>query len=164
MMAKIKFDDACFSVRVGAIMYNKDKTHILMQQPDGKDFWLSPGGRLEIGEEINVDIARELDEELGLENEKLDLKIIMESFIKLPNKMNYHEVGFYYVTTIDENKYGYDLNKAFHPKDEEHDVTSIFKWLKIDELSDYIFFHEALKNKIINLDNTNNIEHIIYQK
>lgn len=162
MMVNIKNDNNTFCVRVGAIIYNKEKTHVLLQQPENKNFLLIPGGRLEIGENIDETIVRELNEELWIKNEKLSLKYVLETFAKLP-KIYYHELGFYYVTTIDENKYSYDIDKEFHAKDEDHDGVSIFKWIKLSELPNYEMIQEGLKDKIINFDNKDNIEHIIYE-
>ena len=162
MMVNIKNDNNTFCVRVGAIIYNKEKTHVLLQQPESKKFLLIPGGRLEIGENIDETVARELNEELWIKNEKLSLKYVLETFAKLP-KIYYHELGFYYVTTIDENKYGYDIDKEFHSKDEDHDGVSIFKWFKLSELPNYEMIQEGLKDKIINFDDKDNIEHIIYE-
>ena len=36
----------------------KKKTHVLLQQPENKNFFLIPGGRLEIGENIDETIVR----------------------------------------------------------------------------------------------------------
>ena len=58
MMVNIKNDNNVFCVRVGAIIYNKEKTHVLLQQPENKNFLLIPGGRLEIGENIDETIVR----------------------------------------------------------------------------------------------------------
>ena len=62
-----------------------------------------PGGRVEIHEDTKTAIKRELKEELSID-EDLKLKYICESFIKFP-KLNYHEIGFYYITIIDGKKY-----------------------------------------------------------
>ena len=56
-----------FSVRASAIIYNKDKTKVLLFTiNDGRDYYLLPGGRIEYFESSHDAIKREIYEETGL--------------------------------------------------------------------------------------------------
>lgn len=68
MVITMKDDTVRFGVRVGAIIFNKDHTKVLVQKQK-HDIYMLPGGRLEILENSNVAIKRELQEELGIECE-----------------------------------------------------------------------------------------------
>lgn len=72
-----------FNARVAAIIYNKDKTKVLLfKVDDGRDFYMLPGGRIEFNEDSNQAIKREIKEELGWD---LDYKLcsIQENFINV---------------------------------------------------------------------------------
>ncbi len=53
-----------FNLRVGGVVI-KHQQVLLCNEPQG-DFWYLPGGRVELGEEARVALARELFEELGV--------------------------------------------------------------------------------------------------
>ena len=154
----IKNDKYRFGVRVGAIILNRDENKILVQKQNKIDEYIIPGGRLNILEDTQYAITRELDEELGIVNEEVRLKYIIESNIK--NK--YHEIGFYYIVVIDEIKY--NINDGFKSLDLNEDE-SLFKWIDIDKLNNYELLINCLGEKIISRDYRNNsVEHIIYKK
>lgn len=164
MTITIKEDGVRFGVRVGAIIFNKDCTKIFMQRQGEHDYYMFPGGRLEILEDTKTAIQRELFEELGIE-ENITLKIIAESFINFP-KGKYHELGYYFVTQIDETKYNYLDGTEYDSLDEENDGKSKFKWIFINDLVKYNIMPNFLKEKLVtnNLLLDDNIEHLIYKE
>ena len=104
-----------FGARVGAIIYNEDKTKMLIENQHDKRY-MFPGGRIDVHEDSKTSIERELMEELNLKAD-LNLKYIVEMFIKSP-KTKYHEIGFYFVTKIKEglkenNFKKLDINNIF---------------------------------------------------
>ena len=105
MVITIKDENNRFGVRVSGIIYNKDKTKIFMQRQENHDFYMFPGGRVELHEDSLNAIKRELKEELNID-EDVKLSYIGESFIEFPN-LKYHEISFFYKLMIDENKYKY---------------------------------------------------------
>ncbi len=161
MVITMKDDTVRFGVRVGAIIFNREHTKVFVQKQK-HDIYMLPGGRLEILENSNDAIKRELREELAIECE-VHLKYIIEAITNLPNGTKYHEIGFYYKAEIDEVESGYTDDKEYDSLDEKHDGKSKFKWAKIIEIDNYNFLLNILKEKIKNDDN-NQLEHIIYEE
>jgi len=160
MIITIKDEVSRFGVRVAAIIYNKDMTKVFLQRQKDHDFYMFPGGRLEINEDSETAIKRELMEELGIK-EEVYLKYIAESFIKFPSK-KYHEIGFYFIVKIDEDKYQYHMDNEYFSKDSENDGESYFRWFDIDKINDVKIMPEFLKSKLG--DQSNILEHIVYDE
>lgn len=158
MVITIKDENNRFGVRVSGIIYNKDKTKIFMQRQGNHDFYMFPGGRIELHEDSYTALKRELKEELNIE-EEIHLAYIGESFIKFPN-IKYHEISFFYKLVIDEDKYKY--------YDEEYDSLDLnegkskYKWINLNELDNYKINPEIMKQKL--KEESNNVEHFIYKE
>ena len=163
MVITIKDDKNRFNFRVAAIIYNKEKTHILMQKQEGIDKLFFPGGRVEMHEDIDTAIKRETMEELNL-NEKFSLKFVAQSFISFPD-FKYHELGYYFVTTIEPSKYHFSLDEKFDSFDKS-DKPSKFMWINVNELKKY----EVIPNNIRDLISNNQVnlekgvEQLIYKE
>lgn len=165
MVITIKEQGSRFGVRVAAIIFNHDMSRIFMQKQNDNDYYMLPGGRLEVHEDSKIAILRELDEELGIK-EDAKLKYITESFIQFPNNKKYHEIGFYFIVKIDEQKYNYNLDKTYNSLDEENDGKSEFVWLDKNELKNYKIMPNFIVEKIINnkFDNVDIVEHLVYKE
>ena len=140
-----------FNARVAAIIYNKDKTKVLLfKVDDGRDFYMLPGGRIEFNEDSNQAIKREIKEELGWD---LDYKLcsIQENFINV-NGVNIMQYCFCYKAIYD----GVITDKVFNCLDSDGQV---FEWVNIDEIYDYKIL--PLSNKELIINQTINIKHII---
>lgn len=154
MIITIKEDGSRFGCRVGAIMYNEDKTKILLENQNNK-IYMFPGGRIEVHEDSQYSIERELEEELNIKPD-LILKYNVEMFLKLP-KTKYHEIGFYFVTQIKENLVKNNFKSL--------DGDSNFLWVSINDLKNYNVMAKPIKDKVINNEITdNNYEHIVYRE
>ncbi len=165
MVITIKEQGSRFGVRVAAIIFNHDMSRIFMQKQNDNDYYMFPGGRLEAHEDSKTAILRELDEELGIK-ENAQLKYITESFIQFPNNKKYHEIGFYFIVKIDEQKYNYNLDKTYNSLDEENDGKSEFVWLDKNELKNYKIMPNFMVEKIIdnNFDDVDIVEHLVYKE
>ena len=142
-----------FNARVGTIIYNEDKTKILIENQHDKRY-MFPGGRIDVHEDSKTSIERELLEELNLKPD-LNLKYIVEMFIKSP-KTKYHEIGFYFVTKINEK----EIKNNFKSLDGD----SYFIWVPIKKLDKYNMLAKPIQDKVINNEITDNgIEHIVYR-
>ena len=79
-----KLDNNRFNARVSVIIYNKDKTKILLFKMKDRNFYMLPGGRIKINEDSISAVKREILEELGF-NLEFPLCSIQENFLKLEN-------------------------------------------------------------------------------
>lgn len=161
MIITIKSDDSRFGVRVAGIIFNRDKTKVFMQKQEKHNFYMFPGGRLEVHEDSETAIKRELEEELAIKEEVM-LKYISESFIQFPNK-RYHEIGYYFVLSIDEEKYGYEVGKQYHSLDEENDGNSLFEWIDLHDIQSIDITPSFMKDKLKEITD-DKLEHIIYKE
>lgn len=154
MIITIQEKGTRFGARVGAIIYNENKTKILIENQEDKRY-MFPGGRIDIHEDSKTSIERELIEELNLKVD-LNLKYIVEMFIK-STKTKYHEIGFYFTAQINESL----IENNFKSLDGD----SYFIWVPIENLDKYNMLAKPIQDKIINneiIDNT--LEHIVYRE
>ena len=154
MVITIKEDGTRFGARVGAIIYNEDKTKILIENQSNQ-LYMFPGGRIDIHEDSQNAISRELKEELNIKTD-LKPKYIVEMFLKSP-KTKYHEIGFYFVTEINEDL----VENNFKSLDSD----SNFVWVPIQDLDKYNILAKPVKDKAKNYVLTDNcLEHIVYRE
>ncbi len=143
-----------FGARAGAVIYNEDKTKILIEKQDEK-MYRFPGGRIGVHEDSMTSIKRELIEELNIKAD-LKLKCIVEMFLKSP-KTKYHEIGFYFVITINE--------KLIENNFKSLDGDSTFMWIPIKDLDKYNIIAKPIKDKVINNEITDyTLEHLVYRE
>ncbi|MEG2460481.1 MAG: NUDIX domain-containing protein, partial [Clostridia bacterium] len=55
-----------FNFRVGGIILSKDKSKVLLHRLSNFNFWLLPGGRVEMMENTEESLIREMEEEIGI--------------------------------------------------------------------------------------------------
>ena len=87
MNVDFEINNIRINARVSAIIYNKDKNKVLLfKVEDGRDYYMLPGGRIELNESSNNAIIREIKEELNFD---LTYKLcaIEENFIKKDGKI-----------------------------------------------------------------------------
>lgn len=75
-------NDFQFIYRVSSIIYNNDKTKILLFYGDDRDFYMLPGGKVHELEDSLSAIKRKIKEELGYNNLNFKLISISEEFAK----------------------------------------------------------------------------------
>ncbi len=128
-------DDYRFNARASVIMFNTDKTKILLfKVEDGRDYYLLPGGRIEIFEDSKSAITREVKEELGYELD-FDLCSIQENFV-IKNNQKIMQYCFCYKAI-----YNGEIKKdIFKCKDNDGQQ---FYWVNINELSKYKIYPES---------------------
>lgn len=154
MLITIREEGTLFGSRVGVVIFNEDRTKILLENQNN-GIYMFPGGRIDVHEDSGKAIVRELQEELNLET-NLKLKYIVEMFLD-SSKIKYHEIGFYYLATIQEK----EISNNFKSLDGD----GIFEWLPISDLENYKILATPIKNKIVNNEiTTEELEHIIYRE
>lgn len=154
MVITIKEEGTRFGARAGAIIYNENKTKILLEnQENGR--YMFPGGRIDVHEDSETAVVRELKEELNLETD-LKLKFIVEMFLN-SSKTKYHEIGFYYLSTIKESEVSNNFKSL--------DGDGIFEWIPISELENYKILAKPIKDKVVKNEIENDVlEHITYRE
>ena len=75
-------NDFQFIYRMSSIIYNNDKTKILLFYGDDRDFYMLPGGKVHELEDSLSAIRREIEEELSYNNLNFKLISISEEFAK----------------------------------------------------------------------------------
>lgn len=95
-------DSKKFNFRVGGIITDPKQKKILLHRLSNYNFWLLPGGRVELLEGTEDAIKRELKEELGINALTDRLVAITESFFDMKD-VTYHEIAFNYLMKIPEN-------------------------------------------------------------
>jgi len=151
-MISYKNDLCKFNFRVALIIYNEDKSKVLLQTSKGCSFSVLPGGRVEELESSYDAIKREIKEELNISVE-CELNTTVENFFRLFN-MNYHEICYYYVATNIEEK---DVFKKDNFLGVEGEDT--FRWVSLEELNQIEFKPKFMKEIIINKNNI--LKHLI---
>ena len=149
MNINFETNDFVFNARVSAIIYNSDKTKVLLfKVEDGRDYYMLPGGRIELFEDSETAIKREIYEELGY---KLDFNLcsIQENFVIKDNKKIMQYCFCYkaiYEAEIKEN--------ILKCKDND---SQRFYWIDINELVNYKIYPESTYELI----NNDDIKHFI---
>ena len=143
-------DNYRFNARSSAVIYNKDKTKVLLfKVGDDRDFYMLPGGRIEQFESSKEAIIREIKEELGWLLE-YDFCCIQENFLETKG-MKITQYNFCYKAIYD----GKISNEPIKCLDNEYQT---FKWVAVQELNNYKILPES--NKDLILENNNSF-HII---
>ena len=151
MNIEFEKDNNRFSARSSAIIYNSDKTKVLLfKVEDGRDYFLLPGGRIEFNEDSKSAIKREIKEELNYDID-FELCSIQENFIKQNNIIT-TQYCFVYKGIYD----GVIENDKIECMD--HDNQS-FYWINIDEINNYKLLPKSLISDILRYDNV--LEHYV---
>lgn len=148
MDVKISTNEGKFKFRVCGILKVKDK--YLTVKIQDNDFFCLPGGHVELGEDTDSAVLREMKEELGYEVEIVNLVSIIQNFFKNKEGLMFHELGYYYIV---EPKNIADVNLEDYvvvENDKGKIVRLEFKWFSLEELRKIRFFPEVLKDQLTN--------------
>jgi len=143
MDATFYLEGAVFNYRVAAVIV-KDG-HVLIHRQGTDSYWALPGGRVEVMEDSQSSIVREVKEELGLDVKVERLLWFTENFFDY-NAKNYHE-DFTYST---EPFYG------------EEGERLIYQWVPVERLSEIVLYPEFLKSALLEIPLT--LQHLIVRK
>ncbi len=127
------------NIRTAGIIIHNNK--ILVHKNINKDHYCIPGGRIEIGENSEKTIKREMQEELGKEIEVIDYISTIENFFEMNNK-KYHE--FYLLYKI-EFKNEEDKKIDYTMKNVEGKEYLQYEWIDLDKIEEYNILPKCLK-------------------
>ena len=137
-----------FHYRTSAIIYNKDKTKILLFKSSNRDFYILPGGKVNELESSEDALKREVKEETVLEISIIDFKCFSECVVT-DKEMTYQQVEAIY-----EASYNDEINN-----DEFNGLEGnwiLFKWFNINDLDNVLIEPKEIKDIL-----KNNKNHIV---
>lgn len=137
MDIKIDSNEGKFKFRVCGILKHQNK--YLIVKINNNKFYCLPGGHVELDEDTDCAVLREMKEELNFEVKIKKLIAINQNFFKTENNLPFHELGFYYIV---EAKNENDIIFEDYSRD-ELDKGIIqhldFKWCTLEELKNIDF-------------------------
>lgn len=144
-----KRDKFYFIYRVSAVIFNKDKTKILLFYGNDSDYYMLPGGKVHELENSQKAIEREILEELGFKNLKFDFIGISEEIVK-DKDFYVHQLTLTYKCIYE----GEIIEQSF--KSIESDWIN-FKWIDLDKIKNYNIHPRNIIQIIRNNDFINHI-------
>ncbi len=147
---KINSEEGKFKFRVCGILKVKDK--YLTVKIQDNEFYCLPGGHVELGEDTDSAVLREMKEELGYEIKIVKLVSIIQNFFKNKEGKLFHELGYYYIV---EPKNIKDVNLEDYEvieHDKGKDIRLEFKWFTLEQLKQERFLPKVLTE---HLDSSN---------
>ena len=150
---KYSEDNFFFIYRVSALIFNKDKTKILLFYGDDMDYYMLPGGKVHQLEKSKDAIKREIFEELGFKDLEFNLVGISEEIVK-EGENDIQQLTLTYKAIYKDEIY----KETF--KSIESDWIN-FKWVDIKELNNYKIHPSNVKNMIKNSDTINHLVEIL---
>ena len=136
-------EDYKLNIRAAGVIIHNNK--ILAHRNLNKDHYCIPGGRVEIGENSEETVKREIQEELGKQIEITGYVATIENFFEM-NESKYHEIYFLHEIefTNEEDK---KINYTMH--NEEGKEYLQYEWLDLDRIEEYNILPNCLK-KVLN--------------
>ncbi|WP_053218338.1 NUDIX hydrolase [Virgibacillus senegalensis] len=154
MDATFPIGQAVFNYRAAAIL-TKNK-YVLLHKQVNESHWALPGGRVEILEDSQTTVKREIKEELDWDIEVHSLLWVTENFFEYKER-DYHEIGMYYHAS--PSKAIEVTTDAFYG---EEDDRLIYQWVALDKLENIHLVPEFLKTSLRNFPAS--IEHKIIKQ
>ena len=142
MNLSIDIEDYKLNIRAGGLIIHNNK--ILAHKNINKDHYCIPGGRIELGENSETTIKREIQEELGKDIDILKYSSTIENFFYM-NEKKYHELYFRYRVEFkneEDKKIEYTMHNI-----EGKDYLQ-YEWLDIDKIDEYNILPECLKDML----------------
>lgn len=139
-----------FIYRAGALIFNKDKSKVLLYYGNGANFYMLPGGKVKGLETSKEAIKRELNEELGYDNLEFEMVGINEEIVRT-NEFNAHQLTLIYKCIFDKEI----KDKKFKGIDSDYNN---FEWIDITELNNIKTYPKDISQMI---KNDNMINHIV---
>lgn len=151
-MEDIKYENNKFkfAYRVSAIIYNSDKTKILLFTGNDSNFYMLPGGKVKELEKSTDAIKREIKEEIGFENLDFELAGISEEIVKNNNE-NIQQITLTYRCI-----YNGEITKETF-KSIEADWINL-KWVNVNEIEQYKIHPQNIQ---IMVKDYNTIKHLV---
>lgn len=142
MNLSIDIEDYKLNIRAGGLIIHNNK--ILAHKNINKDHYCIPGGRIELGENSETTIKREIQEELGKDIDILKYSSTIENFFYM-NEKKYHELYFLYRVEF-KNEEDKKIEYTMHNMEGKDYLQ--YEWLDIDKIDEYNILPECLKDML----------------
>ena len=143
----ITIDIGNYKLNVRAACIIKHNNKILVHKNINEDHYALLGGRVEIGEDSEQTIIREVKEELGKEINIIGYIATIENFFEMKG-YKYHEYMFIYEAEFKEEK---DKLLEETLQNIEGKEFLKYEWLELENIEDYLLLpkvvHEILKEE-----------------
>lgn len=156
MDLKIKTEREEFHVRTCGIIKQENK--FLIMKVNKTSYYHIPGGHIEIGEDSEQAVIREIKEEIGCDVKETKLFSIQENFWTRNNK-KCHGIEFYYIIKLKQQLQMQECEKIENDKGEEKLLH--FKWVTLEELKDIDLRPSTIKDILINGEYLKGLTHIV---
>ena len=142
MDISINVDDYRLNVRAAALIIHNNK--LLVHKNINEDFYAVLGGRIQIGENSQETLKREILEEMGKEIEIKGYAATIENFFTLNGKDNHEYMFVYNAEFKDEND-----KKILETIDniEGNDYLH-YEWLDLDKIDSYNLLPSIMKDAL----------------
>ena len=135
----IDVDDYKLNVRAAGVMTHNGK--VLVHRNVNSDHYALIGGRVEIGENSEDTIKREIKEELGKDIKITEYISTIENFFEIKGS-KYHEIMFVYgIEFINEE----DKKIDYVMKNIEGKDYLQYEWIELDRIEEYKLLPKVLK-------------------
>ena len=128
------------NVRAAGVVIHNNK--ILVHRNVNSDHYALLGGRVEIGEDSEKTLKREIKEELGKEIQIEEYISTIENFFEM-KASNYHEIEFIYKIEFANEE---DRKIECTLKNIEGKDYLQYEWLDLDRIDEYPLMPKAIKN------------------
>ena len=156
MDLKIKTETEEFHVRACGIIKQENK--FLIMRVNKTSYYHIPGGHIEIGEDSEQAVIREIKEEIGCEVQETSLFAIQENFW-LRNNKKCHGIEFYYIIKVEQQLQMQDCKKIEIDKGQEKLLE--FKWVTSEELKNIDLRPSNIRDILINEEYLKGLKHIV---
>ena len=150
---KYNDDNFFFLYRVSALIFNKDKTKILLFYGNDSDYYMLPGGKVHELEKSEDAIKREIMEELGFKDLEFNLCGISEEIVK-DKENDIHQITLTYKCIYED-----EISKEPFKSIESDWIN--FKWVHVNDLDNYKIHPSNIKDMVRNDDNINHLVEIV---
>lgn len=140
----INVEDYKLNVRAAAIIIHNNK--ILVHKNINEDYYALLGGRVQIGEDSETTIKREILEELGKEIEVTGYITTLENLFNLREK-KFHEILFVYKAEFKNEE---DKKIEYTIKNIEGEDYLRYEWLDLNKINEYPIKPEKIKSILKN--------------
>ena len=154
-----KTETVRFVYRVAGIIIHNNK--LLVMKDENSPYYYIPGGKVGL-QELSADaIKREIREEINIDVKVKRMLWIVENFFKDDESgENFHEIGFYYLLELNDEKIFEKGNEFIMTEGGKHRL--VFYWKPLEEIKDLYLYPLFIKENILKLPNS--IKHIVENK